>query len=136
MSRKVFEIIEDTMNRRVLLQRMAAALSALLVGVLGAPKLAYATTFQENCCQLCKNPASCSYSGCTCEWSWMCCFPPNPCVQDWRKFKCHECIQTPINPCKLPCWNDADCGNYAQCPGVKCSKSTVVQGASCPGVLC
>lgn len=140
MSSRIVEFIEDAISRRAFVQRVSAATAAFISGVLFAPESGHANpVYAIQCCSLCRLPITCSYHDCTCEWSWTCCHPPSGCVPNNRMWKCHECIETPMAPCSndpVPCNLLQACGKKAQCPGVKCSKVTVVQGKTCPGTPC
>lgn len=131
MSQKIANIIEDAIGRRAFLRQLSAATTAFISAVFFGPGLAEASgTVKVGCCDLCKHPSTCSYSGCTCQWRWQCCRTCHP-----QRWSCEECIQTPISPCGLPCQSDPDCGTKAQCAGVKCSRRVVVAN-DCPGPFC
>jgi hypothetical protein len=131
MDHKIVEFIEQSLRRRAFLGKLCAATTALMTGVLFGPETAEANPiFADKCCRLCKDPATCSYSGCTCEWSWQCCQTCHP--ERWR---CDECIVTLIGSCAPPCQTNTACGKKAICPGVKCSKRELVSN-TCPGPYC
>jgi len=143
MSAKLLRLIEDVISRRTFLQKFSAATTAFVSGVLFAPDPSHATPLVKVlCCKLCHAPGTCSYSGCTCEWAWNCCQDKQGgCQPDPQKYRCFECIETPIPPCAQNaggfCWGDPDCGLKAQCPGVKCSKIQPIPGnLTCPGMPC
>jgi len=140
VSRKIVELIEDAIGRRAFLQKASAA-TAAWVSALFVPESAYgSSTWAVKCCKVCRFPGTCDYSGCVCEWSWMCCMPTvGGCILEETKYKCRECIDNPIPPCSnspTPCSAVVACGLKPQCPGVKCSIVEVVQGKICPGTVC
>ena len=103
MTRKTVGKIAASLERRSFLQKLILATGALLGGVLGTSQPAYATTFLA-CCALCKDPAECRYTGCACEWAWVCDHIPN-----CARWLCKECYTAP--PCNGGCFS------------VKCSKT-------------
>ncbi len=104
------ERISKSLSRRSFLGSAISAAGAIALALVGV-KPAFAT-YAINGCNLCYNPATCSYSGCSCQWSWLG-HAVNNGDGTYDHYLCYECYT--VNPCP-PNPNDA-------CQGVKCSKS-------------
>lgn len=94
MPRNFVERVGNAIERRAFLRRMVAAAAALAAGVLGIPRANASITVL--CCRLCKDPFSCTYANCGCEWAWCCCHHGN------KLYNCYECwnIGTPQQYCQ------------------------------------
>src|SRR5258708_3731134 len=111
MLQDLSERLFESVTRRRFLGKLTSAAGALALTLLGV-KPAYAL-YSTNGCNLCYNPATCSYTGCACQWSWIGLPQANgDGTSDF--YKCAECYT--VNPCP-PDPNNA-------CLGVKCSKAT------------
>jgi hypothetical protein len=107
MLQAISERLANSLDRRSFLSRAAYATGAMALTLLGVTP-AYAT-FDILGCNLCKNPATCSYDSCACEWSW-----PGTAVPDdtgCRDF--YICFE---------CYTSSGCPAAGGCNGVKCSK--------------
>jgi hypothetical protein len=139
MSSKLLTAIEHAISRRSFLRTTMQAATALIGGVLLGPR-AYSSgnTFHEECCTLCKDPATCSFTDCLCTWGWLCCHTPQSggCILNNTLWRCQECITTLLGSCTIPCSPNGACGQKAQCPGVKCSSVSVKAQHKCPGEVC
>jgi hypothetical protein len=139
MSGKLLELIEGAISRRSFVRKVSAVTTAFVSGVLFPGNPARASGgYKEACCSLCFNPIFCVYTNCTCEWGWNCCHGlVGGCQPDPKKYRCYECIETPMGGCvDNPCQAHWECGAKAQCPGVKCSKVVPIPGETCPGQPC
>lgn len=112
MPRKLLQLVESALDRRAFLRKVTTIAGALVAGVVGAPRPAYAC---YGCCGLCLDPGGgCSFTNCACTWNWKC-----PDYGTCRFYRCYECFENPVSPCDQPCYNDPHCG--ITCVGVKCS---------------
>lgn len=120
MSQTILRVVEKALNRRAFLNKLTTVGGAFLAGILGFPKTSQAA-YKVTCCHLCVLPGSCSYSACGLEWWWCCCY-------QGRLKHCMECF--------VP--GTADCSNWFNCTGVKCSKAHDVgpAGIECPECAC
>jgi hypothetical protein len=89
MTNKVFRMFGENIERRSFLKRAALAVGAVVAGVFGVERAAYATV-KVWCCQLCHHPDTCTWGGCTAgTWFWTC--PYNP---DCIVYACYECFSS------------------------------------------
>jgi hypothetical protein len=108
MSEKVIEKLTEAVSRRGFLGKLSGAAAALVLSLFGAAKPALAIAYVA-CCTLCLQPGTCSYSGCACQWSWVCehtdgsfwrCFEcyaaPSYCGPECRNIKCSRAVPTNI----------------------------------------
>jgi hypothetical protein len=135
MLRSLFEHVGEATSRRGFLNSAASAAGAIALALLGVrPAYANGTTFPVACCHLAKNPATCSYSGCSCEWSWPCAV--NNGDHTFDHYACKECYSSSV--CPGAATNDDK-------TGAKCSKAAFLftsggggcGGGGCkPGICC
>jgi hypothetical protein len=101
-------------ERRNFLGKLKTMAAAMLAGVLGLPTAANALV-PVYCCTLCHDPATCSFSECSCYWGW--------CCQDGKWiWGCSECMMsgTPGYMCEgNSCGNSGFLANW--CSFAKCS---------------
>jgi hypothetical protein len=111
MLQSLSEYVTRSVSRRSFLSKTASAAGAIALTLLGV-KPAYAI-YNINGCHLCNNPASCSYTGCTCQWSWI--GTPQDTGDGYDYYKCWECYTAAGCP--------TDGTNCDPGSGWKCSKA-------------
>lgn len=107
MAKELLERLYGRVDRRTAIGRLLLGSAAFAAGLFGIAPGAYACAA---CCSLCKDPTTCTYGPCGCQWSWACCDGVQP-GTGWR-WSCKECY--PADP---PC----DC---CSCSAVSCSAAT------------
>jgi len=79
MSEKLADRIASAVGRRGFLATLSAASGAFVLGVFNTPSVKAGVqglpdcgpgTFPVGACCLAKDPRSCTYGGCACEWVW------------------------------------------------------------------
>lgn len=100
MSKKDVARTSQEIGRRGFLRRAAAVATALVAGVVAAPKPAYTC---DACCNLCEPTGTHAFVDCTCTWGWTC-------IEFGAQYSCEECYG-PGGSCT---------GN---CTGVKASRA-------------
>jgi hypothetical protein len=68
----VLERLNTVLGRRRFLRKLTGVAGALVAGIVGVPAVAD-TPYKRQCCDLCVDPANCSFTGCMCTWVWCCC---------------------------------------------------------------
>lgn len=111
MAKELLERLCTKVSRRTAVGRLLLGSVAFVTGVFGIAPKAYACVA---CCLLCKDPATCSFSGCGCVWFWSCCDE-----SVGLRYLCRECY-TAAPPCTC-----------CACGSVKCSGASV--SGSCGG---
>ena len=98
MSKKFMRTLGDGIDRRTVLRKTATVLGSLLVGIVGLER-EVAATVHVFCCNLCVDPATCTYS---CpperEWSWVCGW-----IIDCAILRCKECFAEGYTPAGNTC---------------------------------
>lgn len=118
MSEKFVERLSEAVGRRGFVRTLSAAAAAIVLGLFktegaGASPFPCGTPglFPVACCCLCRDPRTCAYSGCSCEWSWTCETGIGGAGGDFcRRYTCRECYT--VTPCGDSCSN------------IKCSRAT------------
>lgn len=123
MPSEITKRIGAALDRRQFLSRASAVLASFVAGVFGIAPRAHGYSFM--CCDLCRDPDSCSYISLSCdsEWCWNC---PYECFI----WSCKECYQDPCD--SATCWDlpfskapapPAEChpGDTGICEFVSCS---------------
>jgi hypothetical protein len=110
MPENIMDKLTEAVSRRSFLGTMSAAAAALVLSICGITRAGGVVAVA--CCQLCVNPNTCSFSSCSCIWSWLCANADGTCS------RCRECYATQPPPCG------------PGCTGVKCSRAVTV---SCTG---
>lgn len=112
MSETLVDKLTEALGRRRFLGKVASATAAVVLAVVGINTASASDgQVQIECCFLCKNPATCSYTGCVCQWSWPCSSGGTSC------FHCKECYTQTGNWC-IPSPGVNNCNEH-----VKCSKA-------------
>jgi hypothetical protein len=128
------EHLTKSVSRRNFLSRASSAAGAIALALLGVqPAYAY---YDINGCHLCNNPATCSYSGCSCEWCWNG-LPVDNGDGTFDHYRCYECYTAAVCPGAGSCPLIGVGSNG--CNGWKCSKSVYVNttgGGPCLGPDC
>jgi hypothetical protein len=118
------EKVTELVSRRHILTRLPAAAAAFVLGVFSLSGVTHAACpgglFALLCCCLCKNPGTCTYSNCACEWFWPC---DHRIGQNCYEVECWECFTNPT-PCS---------GSPTACPNAKCSKTLIISVRICEG---
>jgi len=131
MGAKLFERLTEAVDRRSVLQKMAQAAGAIALALIGADVARAVVTVK--CCTLCIPPNTCTYSGCTCEWCWPCCFDSGP-GHDNRLYSCDECYSSSGAWCNnrtSPGCSIVGTGG-GTCPSaIKCSRARLLPVAPC-----
>jgi hypothetical protein len=106
MSNRVLECLIRVASRRTVLKTMARGAGAIGLALMGIREAG--ATIAYLCCNLCVDPSSCTYGGCTCEWCWSCC------TSDGCVYACDECYSA----------SGSWCGNRTQPGGCPCNSLT------------
>jgi hypothetical protein len=121
---KLVEKLTEVVSRRSMLKRLSAVTATFLLGVFSFSKVVEAACptglYQLLCCCLCKNPGTCTYENCACEWDWEC---PWRIGQNCYDILCRECFIEPT-PCN---------GSQSACSNAKCSLTQVLSVRICEG---
>ena len=98
MAERLFERLAEAASRRSFLRTMSTASAAFALGLMGiqgseaSGKPCTDGLFKLHCCCLAKNPSTCAYEFCGCEWSWPC-IEVGPTGQrcGGSRYSCKEC---------------------------------------------
>ena len=127
MFENLFEHLTSLATRRGFLQRMAQAAGAIGLTLVGVDVAKASVTIK--CCNLCLDPATCTYSNCASQWCWACCHDTGP-GADFFLYSCDECYSAtgewcePNNVC--PRTSAGHTPGAPGCTSIKCSKITKV----------
>ncbi len=83
MGSNFFDYLAEAVSRRTVLKKLVQGAGAVGLGILGIQEAKALVAYL--CCNLCKNPGSCTYGNCTCEWCWTCSHT------DGCTYSCDEC---------------------------------------------
>jgi hypothetical protein len=124
MPEKFVERVAEAAGRRGFLKTMSAASAAFALGLFriqgakasGGP--CSAGTIKVACCCLYKDPTTCTYGDCGCQWAWPCTEPgPDPRQRCGSStYSCKECYVNPKPP-------DSDCVGDVKCSEAKLTKT-------------
>ncbi len=127
MLQAISEHLAKSLDRRSFLSRAASAAGAIALTLIGAER-AYAQLYTILGCDLCANPSTCSYSNCTCQWSWIGRAVPDDtgCKDYYQCFECHTSGCSTIgtacdgNKCSKFVYHHTTCGGPAGGGGGHC----------------
>ena len=85
MPDRLFDYLVEVASRRTILKRAVQAAGAVGLSLLGVREAE--ALFSAACCSLYRDPSSCTYANCACEWCWTCCVSSSGCI-----YACDECF--------------------------------------------
>lgn len=110
MPEEIVEKFDKVAGRRSFLVKLSAAAAALVMSLFNIRGAQAQTLFPVACCTLCKDPRTCTYGGCVCQWFWQCFMGDGTVCQI---FTCWECYG-----------EDVTGACEGGCAGIKCSRAT------------
>ena len=125
MSEKLTEKLFEVAGRRRFLRTLSGASAALALGVFSI-RTANASIpcppglVKVGCCCLYKDPSTCTYGDCGCQWSWGC-NETGPTGQrcGGARWTCKECYYNPPPP-NSDCVNPVKCSDTSSVPFPPC----------------
>lgn len=70
---EIIEKLTEAVGRRRFLGKVASAAAAVVLTVVGIDSArASGGLIEVECCSLCKDPTTCTYGNCACQWKWPC----------------------------------------------------------------
>jgi hypothetical protein len=97
MVRNLLEHLAEVTSRRGFLNSAISAAGAVALVLVGVkPGYATGTTYPVACCHLAKDPATCTYGNCSCEWHWPCSL--NNGDGTCSHYLCYECYSASVCP--------------------------------------